>query len=270
MFLNETVSDEVEAYILGFLYADGYVTSKVKDKYYVVATTVSIRDEQIVIDMSRYFDKAKIKYKSNNCQTGNFDTICMQVCDVNLVERLIKLGLRPNKTYDNDSFIFDNIPDEFKHHFIRGYFDGDGTVGIYKNRCVFGIISCNKPLLESILNYLKNKIGTNAKLTSEKNRYFRIRINGNPICKKIEDLLYSNAKIFLKRKRDMFLDIQPLYVKKYKYKGIKFLKNKWQAEIYVSKNEQKRYLGLFKTELEAVKAYNNEARKIGKKEQDII
>ena len=47
-------------------------------------------------------------------------------------------------------------------------------------------------------------------------------------------------------------------------------KNKWQAEIYVSKDEQKRYLGLFETELEAVRVYNREARRIGKKEQDIV
>lgn len=85
-------------------------------------------------------------------------------------------------------------------------------------------------------------------------------------------MLYKNATIYLKRKKDIFDNIQPLYIKKYKYKGVKYLKNKnkWQSEIYVNVNEQKRYLGLFETELEAVEAYNKEAKKIGKKEQDIL
>lgn len=272
IFQNNQASNEVEAYILGFLYADGFVTSRVKDRYYLVGATVALKDEQIIIQMSKYFKNAKLKYKTNKCQTGSFETIGLQICDVGLVQRLINLGLKPNKTYENDSYIFDSIPNDLKRHFIRGYFDGDGTVGIYNSKCVFGIISCNKTLLESILDYLSDKIGTNSNLSTEKDKYYRINIGGNPICKKIEELLYLDCSIFLERKKDIFSQIQPLYIKKYKYKGVKFLKrnNKWQAEIYVSVNEQKRYLELFETELEAVSAYNNEAKKLEKKEQDIL
>jgi LAGLIDADG-like domain len=272
IFIDNTVSNEVEAYTLGFLYADGFVTSNKKGRYYVVGSTVSLNDEQIILDISKFFKNSKVKYKSSNCQTGEFDTISLQICDVKLSERLINLGLEPQKTYSNNPYVFDNIPNNLKHHFIRGYFDGDGTVGIYNNKCCFGIVSCNENLLNSILNFIKNHIDTNANILCEKDKYYRLRIYGNPLCKKIESLLYKDATIFLKRKREVFERIQPLFKKKYKYKGIKYLSrnNKWQAEIYVNVNEQKRYLGLFETELEAVKAYNKEAKKLGKKEQDII
>jgi len=272
MFENEKVANEVEAYILGFLYADGFVTGRKKEKHYVIGSTVSINDEQIILDISKYFSNSTVKYKNNNCQTGNFDTISLQICDVKLADRLIRLGIEPQKTYSNNSYVFDNIPDELKHHFIRGYFDGDGTVGIYDNKCRFSIVSCNEELLKSIMNFIRISVDTNASILCEKGKYYRIRLYGNPLCKKLESLLYNNATIFLQRKKNVFQEIQPLFVKKYKYKGIKFLKNKnkWQAEIYVSKDEQKRYLGLFETELEAVRVYNREARRIGKKEQDIV
>ena len=154
MYQNDKVCNEQEAYILGFLYADGFVTCERNGKYYVIGSTVSLKDEQIIIDISNHFNNAKIKYKNQNCQTGNFDAISLQICDVKLVEKIINLGLRPQKTYENNSFIFDNIPDSLKHHFLRGYFDSDGSIGIYDNKCRFGLVSCNNRLLEAILKFI--------------------------------------------------------------------------------------------------------------------
>ena len=184
MYQKDKVCNEQEAYILGFLYADGFITGERNGNYYMVGSTVSLKDEQIIVDISKHFDNSKIKLKNQNCQTGSFNAISLQICDVKLVKKLINLGLKPQKTYENESFIFDNIPDNLKHHFIRGYFDGDGTVGIYKNKCGFGIVSCNKKLLESILDFIKEEINTNTSIKTEKGKYYRLRLYGNPTCKK--------------------------------------------------------------------------------------
>lgn len=62
----------------------------------------------------------------------------MLICD------LMKLGIAYKKTYESSSFVFDNIPNELKRHFIRGYMDGDGSIGVYRNRAVVGFVSLNE------------------------------------------------------------------------------------------------------------------------------
>ncbi|MEL3972227.1 LAGLIDADG family homing endonuclease [Rossellomorea oryzaecorticis] len=48
-------------------------------------------------------------------------------------------GIQPNKSL---SIQLPTIPDSYLNHFIRGYFDGDGS--IYKSRNCVCIVSGNK------------------------------------------------------------------------------------------------------------------------------
>lgn len=267
MFLNNEVQNEKEAYLLGLLYSDGFVTNKVNDVYYSVGITTSIKDKDLILNISKYFHRPIIKYKCYSCQTGSFEAISLNIFDVKLVKRLIHLGIKPNKTYENDSFVFDNVPLKLKHHFLRGYFDGDGTVGIYNNRCQFGFISCNKSLIEKIREYLKDNIGTSASLRIEKDKYYRLNVSGNCISKKFKNLIYDDSNIFLKRKYDIFNNINPSPKKKNTYVGITKYHNKWKASLYIGHHK---YLGLFSSELEALEEYNKFAKLYGKKEQELL
>ena len=80
----------------------------------------------------------------------------MSITDAHVVETLNLLGVIPNKTYDSkDSCVFDNVPNEFKHHFIRGYFDGDGTICLTnEKKFVSGFVGMNLCLLEEIQKWL--------------------------------------------------------------------------------------------------------------------
>lgn len=61
------------------------------------------------------------------------------------------LGITVRKTYQVDSKIFDNIPNIFKKDFIRGLFDGDGSIS--GNRfCITGL---NNVLFEAIKQYIE-------------------------------------------------------------------------------------------------------------------
>ena len=60
-----------------------------------------------------------------------------------LIQRLVALGVHANKTYEDSSEIFDRIPDRLKRHFIRGFLDGDGTIGNYQNKSRVGFVSLN-------------------------------------------------------------------------------------------------------------------------------
>ena len=66
---------------------------------------------------------------------------------------LINLGCIPNKSL---ILLPPKLKDEFISHFIRGYFDGDGSIGKYKNRYKITFLGTNDLLLW-ILNFFEQK-----------------------------------------------------------------------------------------------------------------
>jgi hypothetical protein len=52
-----------------------------------------------------------------------------RLAGIDVSSRLAELGITPCKTA---RIVVPSIPQEYLSHFVRGYFDGDGTVGEYK------------------------------------------------------------------------------------------------------------------------------------------
>lgn len=267
MYNSDIIKDEQEAYWLGFLYADGFITNKYKDYYTLVGITLSKKDKSHLEKIAAIFNK-KLKDSSVKLNKKIYEVTKFYIGDVNLVKRLIKLGLTPQKTYENNSFIFDNIPDNLKHHFIRGLFDGDGWIfNDKKNRINFGIVSLNFKLLSNIKIFLKARINEDIPLYKD-SKYFRLRTGGNIIAKKFFDFLYKDSSIFLERKRKI-VDSIPKSCKIYKYIGVSLHKSKrWIAQITNGSNKE--WLGFFNLEIEAAKAYNKRALELNKKKLNQI
>lgn len=267
MFKHASISTEHEAYILGFLYADGFVTGKYKNgKYYSVGSSISSKDRQILNDIHAIFILhgyvSHISDRLSTCNGKQYPTVQWRIGNVNLVQNLISIGISPNKTYEDSSRVFDNVPTELKRHFVRGYFDGDGSIchGKYENKRRIKIISLNKSLIYAIDKWIIDNVELNIKSHSrvdfQDGKYPRITYSGNPNCKKIGELLYRDSSIFLNRKKDAFDQIPELFVKKSKYVGVVWNKqrNKWMARIYIDKTKPCVYGGLYSTEEDAYEA----------------
>ena len=114
---------------------------------------------------------------------------------------LINLGCVPNK-----SLILTppNLKDKFVSHFIRGYFDGDGSIGKYEGRIKFSLLGTNE-LLIWVLNFLKNKgIKTTPKISKKQNIH-SIQVNSKLDIELIENILYDSSNdYYLKRKKEKF------------------------------------------------------------------
>ena len=273
MFKSPSITTEHEAYVLGFLYADGYVTGKYKNgKYYSVGSSVSISDRQILDDISNafvasgYTSNVKLRvvsYKGKRYETANW-----RIGNVDLVQHLISIGISPSKTYEQSDKVFNSVPDQLKHHFVRGYFDGDGSIyhPTNSNKHSIKIISLNVPLMKKIDQWILErcnlKIKTDNHFKLQDGKYPRIQHNGNPNCIKIRDVIYSNATIFLKRKRDIFYNINPPKPPKSSCRGVVWNKqrNNWIVRIYLDKGTPPLYCGSFKTEEEAISEYENRIR----------
>lgn len=111
------------AYILGFFYAD----ASIEAAGYHVVTEVTRTDEAVLRFIKRELrSTSSIKRYTRSNRYGTKPSSYLRVYGRILIERLQELGLRHRKTFLDEPF--PSVPDELVGHFVRGFFDGDGSI----------------------------------------------------------------------------------------------------------------------------------------------
>jgi LAGLIDADG-like domain len=96
----------------------------------------------------------------------------------------------------SSNITFPNIPKKYIHHFIRGYFDGDGHIN-YKGYTV-SFVGGSTAFMES-LQALLLKYGFNPYMT-DNGKHIRVFIHGRKSLKQFGDWMYTDKSLYLKRK----------------------------------------------------------------------
>lgn len=206
------INTEEKAYWLGFLYADGYVRMK------------NDRSGELRLKLKQT-DKSHIEL-FNSCLNSNYpikdliskvivkgeeySSTCssLSIYNTEIVKDLFKQGCINNKT---QKIRLPKIGKHLMHHFIRGYFDGDGSISKKNNNYIANIVS-NKIFIIDLKEYLEKALSMSINSWDYDN-YSLIIISKIDNIFKLYDYLYKNSNIFLKRKKELF-NI------KYKYKII--------------------------------------------------
>lgn len=221
-----SVNTEEKAYWLGFLYADGCNFEK--------RNTVSISlAEQDKDHLKRFAESIKLskeirlispKLKTKNSQLQYL----IDATDPFFSKSLSKLGCGQAKTFKLKFPTEDQVPSYLINHFIRGYFDGDGSVYIilgkkigYKPSFGIGIVG-TRPFITS-LNEIIKKIGINAHICTRhperKNNIVQLSFGGNIAVEKFLYFLYKDGNIFLPRKYQKYKIL--LEINNIKHKKVK-------------------------------------------------
>jgi predicted XRE-type DNA-binding protein len=199
-FFKEIDSEE-KAYWLGFIYADGYVTQDRK---------LGIR---ISNDDYNHLEKFKNSINSNhkinvyNC-SGGYSKSSNKLCQLVLTSEINYLNLVKNGVEPRKSKILkfpDDLKKELIRHFIRGYFDGDGSV--YTSNTSNGVSFVGT---ERFLESLKINLPTNSKVNPYKYKnkdIFELKIGGGNNLKEIYNYFYKDSSVFLDRKFEKFTNI---------------------------------------------------------------
>lgn len=218
----EKIDTEEKAYILGFMYADGTVYN---DR---AKLDLQSEDIQILNDIKQVMNiKSSIKvYKNKNTWFYNEnkekvfypkkDTARLCMNSVKIAKDLSNNGCFPAKTYTLD-FPKENIlPQKFIKDFIRGYFDGDGSLSCSlrksKNseRMHFNMTFTGTYEIVSKIKYYLNKhccefVGDiRSRHNNGKNNY-TLSIDGNNIISKICEYIYNDCSIKLNRKYEKYI-----------------------------------------------------------------
>ena len=207
------IDTEEKAYFLGLFYADGcvFIKQNPKRKSSIVhSANISLqkKDRHIMLAFSRAVYGAnrlrKIVYEDGRGQ----DAYRMEMRSKRICEDLIRLGCPPRKSLILEFPKDNKIPDHLFRHFLRGYFDGDGTVGIYgKNKTHFtwGIIS-SVMFVDGWRKHFGPIVGKLGNLT-DKIRYHVVNYCGRDSFIRFRDYIYKDATIFFVRKHKIFFSI---------------------------------------------------------------
>ena len=204
----ETIDSEIKAYLLGFFYADGCIFSD-----YRFGLCIQ-RDDEYIINLFRDFISpgSYIKQLHNTKGAKNRKPqVVWRVQSSKIVSNLYRLGLTQRKTL-NSKIILPVIPDNLLHHFIRGFFDGDGSVGKKTIRGKYeGNRVCFSGTWLNLFNQLKDilhKQGIkNIRIDSKQGItciYYALCIDSFRDSDIFFDYVYKDANFFLERKYKKF------------------------------------------------------------------
>lgn len=187
----QDINNENKAYWLGFIAADGCI-----NKTNNLEIGLAIKDchhlEKFIQDIEG--DLAMLKLTDSKARVF--------VCSVKLIKDLERCGIEKNKTFSFSSI--PKIKDELIPHFLRGYFDGDGSISTNgKNRngskkWALNLIATND-FIEEWQQYFE-KLGITRVSIQEKGDmrvWNKAGINQITI---ILNHLYKNSNIYLSRK----------------------------------------------------------------------
>ena len=182
---------------MGFLYADGYV--RVRKGGSEVRLKLSIKD----VDHVKKFNDA---VKSNNEIKIKGKFAISSVNQRKFVKHLVDKGCINKKSLIIKFPYF--LEENLKKHFIRGYFDGDGSVSISFKKNV-NFVSGSFDMLKSIGEIIS--FGCNVKIPEiynyKENKFGYICWGDKNQIKSIFHYFYDNSNIFLERKKQKFINI---------------------------------------------------------------
>lgn len=202
LFFN-LINTPEKAYWLGFMYADGCVHST---NYEI---SINITDLEHVEKFKNAIGAINHKITTTKKAYGDMKNpkplYQFSIKDKQLHNDLIKWGCVPQKSLKLKKI--PNIPRDYISHFIRGFFDGDGSIHYLKGTNNYRISFTNGS--SDFLNDIQKELSTNVSLGKEDNKNtYQLQIAGKHQVMRILNYLYkdSNETIRLNRKYNTYLE----------------------------------------------------------------
>jgi hypothetical protein len=200
--------------VLGFWWADGNIFISLRKsgqrRYSKFSLHSADYDHLIMIAGLLGFGGQIRTRKQKRCKKMSL-CYTLEFSDIHIVNRLLELGGKPRKSFCETKI--PSIPDSLFRHFVRGFFDGDGSIyyRTYKNRhnkmtsalaSSFTAGKATGKFLELFRNKLRKCIPVGNKKISRgvaKKLAFN-QYDTMLLC----DWMYQNATVFLNRKKKIW------------------------------------------------------------------
>jgi intein/homing endonuclease len=204
----DNIDSEIKAYWLGFLFADGYIRERksgkslelklsYKDKKHIELFRKTIKSNHRIIDGFNNVNYKGGISKSRMLHLAIYSSI--------LVNSIKTKGIHSRKTF---TITKPDISKNLIPHFIRGYFDGDGSFSFNHNKSKYVTnFACAS---EEFRNFLISELNVN---DIDINWYggIKLYIQNKMDNLKFYNYIYQNATIFLERKKEKYEEFRRHY-----------------------------------------------------------
>lgn len=208
----DTIDTEEKAYFLGLLASDGWIGDGGQ-----VALGLSGEEDAIVLERlcSALKTDARISRKQPN-YPGAKPHFTLRLTSQRLATALSQHGVGPRKSL---TLAFNHvIPANLMRHYVRGYFDGDGSVSIRRDGNALVGVTSSRLFVEGLAAYLQRTLGLNPHIE----RYMpprnpesgSLKLGGNLVAFQFLDWIYRDAVIYLPRKEAKYRACRQLVVER--------------------------------------------------------
>lgn len=193
-FIFDKLDNEMSAYLHGFIYADGNV-SRDKTLSISIANSDKAHLEKIRLALQT---EAPVKTLVNKGY-GNFRAV-LSYTERHLAKELMDKGIIVNRPYPE--LIFKYLPDDMFNHWLRGFFDGDGTAKRDKAVGFCGSYQLMFLLRERITFNCDTYPDISIRKHVTKPTFY-LTYSGRNVALRVANFMYKDATIWLERKRNI-------------------------------------------------------------------
>lgn len=210
----DIINNEAKAYYFGLLCADGCNF----ENRSIISIALQERDGYILEKFREHLNAstkvALYDYRGDHPTWQRHYRF--QVWSPNISKQLAQKGCVARKSLILDFPSSSIVPDHLLHHFIRGYFDGDGSVTIYntikeKSLKYNLAITSSRQFCEKLSSIISNKLTIFMGVYNENkcsNNTAKSVISGRHQIQIFLDWIYSDATIYLIRKYNQYQKIK--------------------------------------------------------------
>ena len=180
------------AYVLGWIFSDGNIT---KDK-----RTFGFHLNKKDINVLKLLKK--VMESNHKIFFGENNDIQLRIHSRKMVKSLLERGLMPDKTF---KIKFPKLSEKYLTHFVRGYFEGDGSIHFNKPNTIKIKIMGNKEFIQQMEISLNDLLKISGKLYKHNKMYFTEYYGNNArsFCRWV----YKNCDdLYLERKYKRFVN----------------------------------------------------------------
>jgi len=195
------------AYVLGFLWADGFLIKTSGN----IGIELQIEDFQQVEQtfFVTYPWSKFLRQRENRKPQGRFSAK-----NLTLYKFLFENDYQ-TKSISSACKILNKLPENLKHYWWRGYFDGDGCIYVNLKNQTYqvsfaGSYDQDWTFAENLLKTLNIKY-TISKTIHKSNKSSKVRFTGKSNIKKFYDYIYRDMNFGLMRKFEKFMSIPNLF-----------------------------------------------------------
>ena len=188
------------AYTLGFFCADGHLATHKN----FLCIQPHKKDQYILENFMKFMDYGGVIY-----DYGKRTTVSLNISSKEITKDLMNFGLTRHKSQELKWI--DQIPEKYISHFVRGYFDGDGHIGLAQahnpnNKNLVLSIVGTEDFLKRLKSEFEKQHGNIIGHLRNEDTYYTLFFTGSNHTKSFLDWIYkdSTEETRLKRKYDIY------------------------------------------------------------------